>query len=97
MAWIMDRLREDNTRSAIGQLSILAVLLALLLGVDVNALLTQAEASAARITVLGTSLAGIAAQLARFATPPPPPALPVLPPEVVRGLQRLGANMDPPG
>lgn len=91
MQWIMDRLREDSTRSGISQLCVLVALIALLLGVDVNAMLTQAEASAGRIVALIAAIAGPAAALARILTPQPPVAPPVLPEAAVKGLERLGA------
>lgn len=94
MAWLMARLREDSTRSGIGQLSVLVVLIALLLGVDVNALLTQAEASAGRIIALAAAVAGPAAALARILTPQAPSAAPVLPEAAVKGLERLGAALE---
>ncbi|UPY35487.1 hypothetical protein [Sediminicoccus sp. KRV36] len=91
MQWLAARLREDSTRSGIGQLSVLVVLIALLLGVDVNALLTQAEASAGRILALMAAVAGPAAALARILTPQPPPEPLGLPEAAVKGLERLGA------
>jgi hypothetical protein len=94
MQWIAARLREDSTRSALGQLAVLVVLGALLLGVDVEALLTRAEASADRILVLLTTLGGAAAIVARIVTPQPPAVLPPLPDAALKGLERLGAALD---
>lgn len=94
MQWFMARLREDSTRSGISQLCVLVVLVALLLGVDVNALLTQAEASAGRIIALAAAVAGPAAALARILTPQPPPAMPPLPEAALKGLERLGVALD---
>lgn len=96
MQWFMARLREDSTRSGISQLSVLVVLVALLLGVDVNALLTQAEASVGRILALAAAIAGPAAALARILTPQPPPAMPPLPEAALKGLERLGVALEEP-
>jgi hypothetical protein len=96
MQWIMARLREDSTRSGISQLSVLVVLIALLLGVDVDALLTQAEASAGRIVALIAAIAGPAAALARILSPQPPAALPPLPEAALKGLERLGVVLEEP-
>ena len=94
MQWIAARLREDSTRSALGQLAVLVVLVALLMGVDVEGLLTRAEASASRIMVLVASLTGAAAIVARIVTPQPPAVLPPLPEAAVKGLERLGAALE---
>lgn len=94
MQWIAARLREDSTRSALGQLAVLVVLVALIFGVDVEALLTRAEASADRILVLVTSLGGAAAIIARIVTPQPPPVLPPLPDAALKGLERLGLALE---
>jgi hypothetical protein len=96
MQWIAARLREDSTRSGIGQLSILVVLIALLLGVDVEALLSRAEVSAGRIAALVAALAGPMAILARIVTPQAPAAAPLLPDAAVRGLEQLGAALADP-
>lgn len=92
--WITARLREDSTRSGIGQLAILVVLLALLCGVDVHALLTQAEASIERVGVIVASAVGVWAQLSRILTPQPPSVTPLLPEAALRGLERLGAALE---
>jgi hypothetical protein len=96
MQWITARLREDSTRSGLAQLSILIVMVAMMLGVDVNALLTQAEASASRIVALVATLAGAYATIARIVTPQPPAVTTGLPDAAVRGLERLGAMIEGP-
>lgn len=96
MQWLAARLREDSTRSGIGQLSVLVVLIALLLGVDVEALLTRAEVSAGRIAVLLAALAGPLAMVARILTPQPPAVAPMLPEAAVKGLEQLGAALAEP-
>lgn len=75
MDWIAARLREDSTRSGLGQLAVIVLLLLIVLGVDVHALLTQAEAALGRLGALAAQVASIAALLApvlaRIATPQP--------------------------
>jgi hypothetical protein len=82
MEWIIARLREDTTRAAIGQMGIAILLVCLLLGVDVGALLTQAEASMDRIVaLLGAGLA-VSAQLSRIVSVEAPKAPPGPAPDV---------------
>lgn len=69
MHWMLARLREDSTRAALGQLGLLAAVLAVALGVDVGALLTQAEAYTARIVALVGAAAAVAVQVQRILTP----------------------------
>lgn len=72
--WIRARLREDSTRSAIGQLGLLLAVVAVALGVDLGALLTQAEAYLARVVAVLGAVGAIAVQLQRIVTPDRPPA-----------------------
>lgn len=72
------------------------VLIALLLGVNVEALLTRAEVSAGRIAALIAALAGPLAIVARILTPQPPPSLPPMPEAALKGLERLDAALDEP-
>lgn len=81
MQWILARLREDSTRAALGQLGLLAAVLAVALGVDVGALLTQAEAYTARIVALVGAAAAIGVQVQRIITPD------AKPPEVMAALK----------
>lgn len=101
MQWIKDRLREDGSRSGIAQLSVLVVLIALLLGVDVGALLTRAEGSTERLSTLAGQVvalmamfAGPAATIARIVTPQPPagPSA-ALSEAAAKGLERFEAVM----
>jgi len=69
MLWITARLKEDSTRAAIGQLGLLAAVLAVAAGVDLGHLLTQAEAYGARIVALIGMMAAIGVQVQRIVTP----------------------------
>jgi Flp pilus assembly pilin Flp len=73
MQWILARLREDSTRAAIGQLGLLAALLAVAMGADVGTLLTQAEAYGARIVALLGVVAAVGVQVQRIVTADPRP------------------------
>lgn len=70
-AWIADRLREDSTRSALGQIALIILLLAVLFGVDIGALLSQTEGFMARLAALAAGAAAISVQVARVVTPEP--------------------------
>ena len=74
MEWLTARLREDTTRSALGQLGVVLALIGVALGVDVTALLAQAEAHTAQLVAITGAGAAVAAQLARIITPDRPPA-----------------------
>ena len=74
MEWLTARLREDTTRAALGQLGIVLALVSVALGVDVTALLAQAEAHTAKLVAIVGAVTAGAAQLARIITPDRPPA-----------------------
>ncbi|MBU8544009.1 MULTISPECIES: hypothetical protein [Roseomonadaceae] len=94
--WILARLGEDSTRAAVGQLGLLVVLAAVAFGVDMDALLTQAEAYTARIVAMLGAVIVAAVQVQRILTPdaPPPEAQAVL-----KAAELLGeaARAPPPG
>lgn len=71
MKYLLDRLKEDNTKQALGQLCLLVVFVAMMLGVDVNSLLTQAEATSSRVVALLAVMGGVGVQLHRILTPAP--------------------------
>lgn len=86
MDWIIARLREDTTRSALGQVGIAILLLCLLMGVDVGALLTQAEASMDRVVALAGAGVAIAAQLARIVSVEAPKPVPGPAPDITAAM-----------
>ncbi len=69
LEWIKARLREDNSRAAIGQLSLLAAIVAVALGLDLDHVLTQAEAYTNRILAMTAIGAAVAVQVQRILTP----------------------------
>ncbi len=95
MQWILARLREDSTRAALGQLGLLAAVLAVALGVDVGALLTQAEAYTARIVALVGAAAAIGVQVQRILTPDArPPEVQALA-QVAETLRQVARPVEP--
>ena len=69
MKWLLDRLREDNTRSAIGQLGLIAAVGAVAYGANVETLLENAEAYTTRIVAIAGAAAAVAVQVQRIITP----------------------------
>lgn len=95
MKWVIDRLREDNTRSAIGQLSLWVILIAAVAGVDVQGLIDRANASIASVGVALAAAAGLYVQIQRILTPQPT-AVPVpvaVPPAVIEAVQGVQTTL----
>lgn len=109
MEWIKARLREDSTRSGIGQLAVIVLVACLLLGVDVQGLLTQAQLTVERTAATAALAAGLWSSITRIVSIEPPKvppveeivpqvaaALPQLDPAVAEALKRLAAHLDAP-
>lgn len=102
MEWIKARLREDSTRSGIGQLAVIVLVACLLLGVDVQELLTQAQLTVERIAATAALAAGLWSSVSRIVSVEPPKLPPVeltqipqLDAAAIEGLRRLGEHLGP--
>ena len=98
MDWIKARLREDSTRSGIGQLAVIVLVACLLLGVDVQGLLTQAQLTVERLAATAALAAGLWSSVSRIVSVEPPkipPEMPTLDAAAIEGLKRLGEHLGP--
>lgn len=100
MEWIKARLREDSTRSGIGQLAVIVLVACLLLGVDVQGLLTQAQLTVERMAATAALAAGLWSSVSRIVSAEPPklppmPEIPQLDAAAIEGLKRLAEHLGP--
>ena len=103
MEWFRARLREDSTRSGIGQLAVIVLVICLLLGVDAQGLLTQAQLTVERMAAAAAAAVGLWSSISRIVSVEPPklpplpdvPRIPQLDAAAIEGLRRLGEHLGP--
>jgi hypothetical protein len=100
MEWFKARLREDSTRSGIGQMAVIILVICVLVGVDVGSLLTEAQVTVERIAAAAAAAVGLWSSISRIVAVEPPKVpriseIPQLDPAAIEGLKRLAEHLGP--